>query len=392
MYYIMPISTLQDICYYLLMNVVDYVKWRGDIPFSIDPFNNVDGLVFSLFAYNSFDTLFKGRTSLTIEQLTKSYLTNKVMGNTIMERQIDDNNLIYQLSKSLRFKDLIVHNYVSIFHSLTTEQFAALMIDLPNNITVVSFRGTDNTLTGWNEDFELSYKEVQAQYDAVDYINNNARLFRKYILVGHSKGGHLALYAAMHCNKSIQKRILKVISNDGPGLRTGTFNNEDYNAIKDRFVKIVPEFDVVGSIFDTSNNKIVIQSDAKGLGQHSGITWQIEKNDFVKTTLDNDSILLSEVINNFLSKTSEEDRKKLTKDLFMTARNCNIRYISDINIKTIIDIVRNTADMSKDSKDIANLLFKEFVAVFGNNFIEEVKDVVNKTRKQIKSRVKKKQD
>ena len=390
MYYIMPISTLQDICYYLDMNVVDYVIWRGDIPFSIDPFNNVDGLVFSLFAYYSFDTLFKGIRSLTIEQLAKSYLSNKVMGNTIMEQQIDNNNLIYQLSRSSRFKDLVVHNYVSIFHSITTEQFAALTIDLPNNITVISFRGTDNTLTGWNEDFELSYKEVQAQYDAVDYLNKNAKLFRKYIIVGHSKGGNLALYSAMHCNKGVQKKILRVISNDGPGLRTGTFNLEDYNAIKDKYVKIVPEFDVVGSIFDTSNKKIVIKSDAKGLGQHSGVTWQVEKNDFIRTTLDNDSILLSEVINNFLSKTTEEDRKKLTKDIFMTARNCNIKYISDVNIKTIIDIVKNTADMSKDSKDIANLLFKEFVAVFGNNFIEEVRDVVNKTRKQIKSRVKKK--
>ena len=37
------------------MNLFDYLDWRGDVPFSVDPFNEVDNLLLSQLVYTEFE-------------------------------------------------------------------------------------------------------------------------------------------------------------------------------------------------------------------------------------------------------------------------------------------------------------------------------------------------
>ena len=38
-----------------MANINEYLDWRGDVPFSLDPFNDVDNLILSELAYTDFE-------------------------------------------------------------------------------------------------------------------------------------------------------------------------------------------------------------------------------------------------------------------------------------------------------------------------------------------------
>ena len=41
--------------------------------------------------------------------------------------------------------------------------FSAIKISLDNDTNFISFRGTDDSLVGWKEDFEISFRTTGAQ-------------------------------------------------------------------------------------------------------------------------------------------------------------------------------------------------------------------------------------
>ena len=354
------------------MDIIDYCKWRGDIPFSVDPLNYVDHLILSQFTYYELKGIIPENGYLTIEEIAEKYCLN---------RELDKYDLFLQdLGKSLRFKNIKVHNYVSVLHDITVEQFTAMTFDLPGNLSIISFRGTDDTITGWNEDFELSYKEIEAQKDALEYVDNNMRLFRRYILSGHSKGGNLALYAALKCKERNRRKIDKIISFDGPGLRDSVFDHDIYNEIENKYIKFMPGYGVVGFLFENGEKKTIVKSNERGFLQHLSFSWQVEKNDFVVLDkFEDDSILMQNVFSNFLDKTTEEQREIFVKEIFNEVRNSDINTLSDLavgDVKKIITLVKNFDSISAEAKDVGNIFLNEFISVYGNNLLGEINNTV----------------
>lgn len=372
------------------MNIIDYLVWRGDIPFSLDPINEVDYLILSDFIYCDFDGLFVGNRKLTIKELSNAYFLNeknlKLLDNSVSLS--DSARLLKHMSETKRFKDLLVHNYVSLLHDFNNEQFAALTIDISYNESIIVFRGTDDSITGWVEDFEMSFKEVESQKDAIKYVSENIGLFKKYVLLGHSKGGNLALYSAIHVNDRISKRIKKIISLDGPGLINGTFSEEKFNLMKDKFIKYSPSYAVVGSIFDNRENRIIVKANEKGFKQHFIHNWQIEGNRIIRENkIEEDAILFNKALDGFISKTSLDERKIFVEELSNALRKADVDTISDItsgDVKQLISIVGNIVSTSKEAKDIANLFFREFVDVFGSDIVDTLKDFVDEISNSIK--------
>ncbi|MBQ1508791.1 MAG: DUF2974 domain-containing protein, partial [Erysipelotrichaceae bacterium] len=196
------------------MNVIDYLHWRGDIRLHTDPFNLVDNVLLSKLSYVHFEGVFDDR--MTIKEAAKRY--EEINGNVP--------EILDELGKSDRFGNAVLHHYVSKTEKEGTMQFAALMIDLDDFTTYVAYRGTDGTIVGWKEDFMMLYRVVQAQEEAVAYLNRYGRHFRKLRVGGHSKGGILALYASMKADPAVQKKITAIFSNDGPGLGPGVYDEE----------------------------------------------------------------------------------------------------------------------------------------------------------------------
>ena len=322
------------------MNILDYCIWRGDITFKNDPFNEVDNLLLSQISYINFDDLITFEDKKTIKELSQLCLDNINTfrkGNKLLSDSIQ---VLKAMANTRRFCECAVYHYRSYLYKDSAEQFAAMMIDLPDHTTVVSFRGTDESLIGWKEDMMLSYQNVNAQKDALTYVEEYCHhQFRKYRFIGHSKGGNLALYAGTNCNKKIQKRMIQIISNDGPGLMKGTYSLKDYEAIKDRYTLIVPEKDGVGTIYEMATNKKTVITSANNIvSAHNMFNWMVERNHLIITEKESyETNLTRKIIHQILEETDDKEREIFVKEVF----NCLEQYDIHVAVKILKTISQN---------------------------------------------------
>ena len=240
-----------------MSNVSDYLKWRGDLDFSQAPFNDVDNLILAQIAYVDFTDIVPAPGS--IETITIAEAADTFF-DTHDEKEIKKCKsfigkapyLLREAAATKRFGSLILTNYVDYVDGGKEEQFAAFHVRIDNRLTYIAFRGTDDTLVGWKEDFNMSFlSPVPSQKDAVRYIDTTVqRSEGKLILGGHSKGGNLAVYASVFARPSVKKRIITVYNNDGPGFDSDFVKHPDYLAILPRIKSIVPYGSVVGMLLN----------------------------------------------------------------------------------------------------------------------------------------------
>lgn len=197
-------------------NIFDYMKWR-DIDLQKVEFNEIDNLILSRLSYFPFDGILSKKEEITLKE---AYERTKILGTTGRTLQAEDIDLYPILANSKRFGKVKITEFINKIELVEEEQFSAITVLLPDKTIYVSYRGTDNTIIGWKEDFNMSFSElVASQTDAVNYLNDIAKKYPNEIRVGgHSKGGNLAVYAAAFCKEEIKKRIIKVYNNDGPRI------------------------------------------------------------------------------------------------------------------------------------------------------------------------------
>lgn len=257
-------------------NILSYLRWRGDLTFDQCPFNDVDNLILSQLAYTDFCGIVPKENEnkwILLKDAVKEYRPVRAL------LQNDTEAFLWELARAPRFAGSRLSCYVDVIdHDREMTQFAALHIELSDGTVYVAFRGTDSTIVGWREDFSIGFQIVPAQKRAVNYLNKT--LLRddvKYRVGGHSKGGNLAVYAAMMCREEIQNRIVAIYSNDGPGLCRSITNREKYQKIQGRIRKIVPEFSVIGQLFNHENDCTIVKSSGNGILQHDLMTWNVER-------------------------------------------------------------------------------------------------------------------
>ncbi len=247
------------------MNILDYLDWRGDLTFAERPFNEVDNLILSTLAYLKMDGLVPENpaASVAIADLPAKY---KAAGYDQTAFFNDPYPLAEKAADTARFKDVRVSRYMSRTEVDEAVQFAAVTFDLGDGTKYVAYRGTDETIVGWREDFNLALlPETPGQSEAVAYVNAvAAETVSPLRLGGHSKGGNFAVYAAAFCEAATKKRILSVYSNDGPGFLREIADSDAYRSILPRIQKIIPESSLIGILLSGSEPKRVIASAVKG--------------------------------------------------------------------------------------------------------------------------------
>ena len=231
-----------------MANINDYLDWRGDIAISSDyEFNEVDSIILARFSYLLFDKI-DLKENETIESISKKM---KKFPNEDFNYN-GDKDLITKLGESKRFKSMKVSDYVKNNNFEAEEQFSAITVHLSDNEMYLSFLGTDGSIIGWKEDFNMSFMEnIPAQISGKKYTEIVANKYpnKRIILGGHSKGGNLVINTAVKCGEKIQRRIDKVFNFDGPGFTSDFYELQDYKAVEDRIYSFYPEFSVVGMIF-----------------------------------------------------------------------------------------------------------------------------------------------
>ena len=358
-----------------MANVFEYLDWRGDVPFSVDPFNSVDNLIFSWIAYTDFEGILSEGEGVFIEDAAKKYFELHTE-EEVMARNTFFKTAAFVLRRAAsveRFKNVLLENYVNVIDADRDEQCSAVTFRFPDGMRYAAFRGTDNTLVGWREDFNLTFMEETAgQRRAVEYVNKYLKGTDELILGGHSKGGNLAVYAGAFCDKNIQDRIKTVYSNDGPGFRQEVLDKQGYKDILPRIVSIIPEDSIVGMLLSNEYNNRIIKSSAKLVAQHDPMTWLVYGRDFVcADKISQNSRFIDKTMVKWLSTMSDEDRRSFTDSLFSSLDSTGVTTLGEISeggVKIISEAIKSFKSMDPEKQKEFSELVKRLIKI-GNEII-----------------------
>lgn len=315
-------------------NLFDYVNWRGDIPMSVDPFNEVDNLLLSALVYAPFSGLVPDKGSITL------YALNIAFWNKYTVSDISAANpalkyaplLLKRISTSRRYANVRACSFVDECNDKGQYQFAAMSFILDDGTYYTAFRGTDNTITGWREDLNFSYMTMTSgQALAVDYLDHMYRGTCQFVRIGgHSKGGNLAVYGAMYCSPDIQERIREVYTNDGPGFNRSVTDSEEYRRILPKIIKFMPEDSIVGILLDSGTQPEIIKSSRSGIYQHSPYTWMIRRNRIMRASERSDiSKFIDHTVDDWINMLDSDSKRVFIEVLFAAIESSGAKTISE---------------------------------------------------------------
>lgn len=356
-----------------MANILDYIAWRGDLTFAASPFNEIDALILSQIAYLNFDGLltvsFKDEVSL--EKLSEKFKNapdfekRADLGALINKLSVE---LLYAAGKSKRFGDIKVCGYTSKIDLETEKQFAAMTFKIEKQNTLVAFRGTDDTIVGWKEDFNLAIKEsVPAQKDALDYLNAAmSATTGKICVAGHSKGGNLAIYASAFASEKFRKRISAIYNNDGPGFQDATIALPQFQEIIPKINSYYPQCSIVGMIFSHAGKYTVVESDQSGLMQHDPFSWHVRATSVVALDgFDAGSVMFSRTFNTWLYELDTHKREQFIETIFNIIQATDAQTNSELennlfanSHKIIHAMINLDSETKKGVLETVRLLFK----------------------------------
>ncbi|MCD7837108.1 MAG: DUF2974 domain-containing protein, partial [Lachnospiraceae bacterium] len=242
----------------------------------------------------------------------------------------------------------------------------------------IAFRGTDETIVGWKEDFNMAFlSPVPGQSYSVKYLNMvTGKIRAPFYIGGHSKGENLAVYSAMNCAESVRSRIKKVYSMDGPGFRPEVLKDGKYENIADRVVKILPHSSLVGMLFERDIHFQVVESRSIGVAQHNPFTWKVEGRDFIRVSeLDEGARFMDEALNDWILSLNEEQLHAFVDTFYQVICASQaedlITLASDWK-KSINRVLSAMRDVDAETMNVIREIFKSLFEVLRLHMAEEV--------------------
>lgn len=346
-----------------MADMLDYLSWRGDILFSQLGVNEVDALLFSSFAYLPYDGVIPENLQIVVplETAAKVLLEQPPTGDVRMERNL---TLLKAAVETDRFRQVGVTFYRNVFDPEEETQFAAVTFLCDDGTAVLAFRGTDDSLIGWKEDFNMSFqRSVPAQRLAQEYVQRFAAYACATMhLVGHSKGGNLAVYAGAKCGELVQERVLDVYNFDGPGFTKWMLEEPGYRKIVPRVKTFVPQFSVFGMMLEREEEYRVILSNASGINQHEPYSWQVCGRSFVPgKELTEGSRFLDRTLTAWLVGLSNEERGEFFDGIFGLLMQENANQAKDVLRPQNILAALKSITLEEDKRRMLGSVLQELV-------------------------------
>lgn len=328
-------------------DLFDYLTWRGDLSFDQDPFGPVDGLILTTMCYVRLLGIVPSRPDKTVslKDAARGFLA---LPQEEMEKRVRvkrDIDLMAVLAETPRFADLMLGGYTDYLEEET--QFAVIAVHLNENETFVAYRGTDHTVAGWKEDFNMTFQEsVPAQRFAKEYLEDLARWIPgELTLGGHSKGGNLAVYAASMCAPDVRQRIKVVYSYDGPGFAENVLNSVGYLEMESRIQSFLPEAAIVGFMMEHRISHTVVKSSSVGVLQHGPYSWMVEGNNFIQADgFSRGSRVVEQAVKDWSAGMSDGDREELVETVYDIIQTTEAERVEELmslkNIRQLIKVVR----------------------------------------------------
>lgn len=371
-----------------MANVCEYIKWRGDLSLNQSKFNEIDNLILSRFSYFPFDKIIKENEVVTIKELSERFNQQDITKLPILWK--NDVDLFPLMGKSKRFGEMLATKYMNIIDVEKEKQFSAITVLMPDNTIFVSYRGTDNTIVGWKEDLNMSFKShIASQISAKKYLEIIAQEYpdKKIRIGGHSKGGNIAVYAATFTTREIKNRIINVYNNDGPGFCEDVIETPEYQEMIEKVHTYIPQSSVIGRLMNHREKYTVVESVQKGIMQHDLYSWQVLGKEFVTLEeVTNGSVFVDKTIKGWLEDVEPAKREQVIDVVFdilnatdaQTMKELKSNWFSSARI-----ILTSYKNIDNETKDMIwqtlNALFK----IAKNNIFEDLPKLPEKEQKRM---------
>ncbi|MBP3893028.1 MAG: DUF2974 domain-containing protein [Atopobiaceae bacterium] len=379
-----------------MASIYDYLQWRGDLTFAERSFDDADNIILSSLSYFDFSGIVPGEGGDGIRLADAcQQLLNKA-GDHVEDyvRSIArlDARFLRLMRDSARFADATLKGYVDVIDEARALQFSAMQIDLPDAGTYIAYRGTDDTLVGWREDFMLSFKVTEAQREAAAYLKRAMERIGADCpalrVGGHSKGGNLAEYAVINLSEDLRSRITCVYSNDGPGIAAEVTSGDSRTILGDKLRRLVPTYSVVGMLFARAGDpRTIVASNGIGIGQHDPTTWQVNPRGVnIAKDLIPQCKMINETIARWQGKLDLDERERVTNELFDALAAGGATTFDEIasskdGLQKVIKALRKMNDSS--GRDVAMALIESTLSTS----IDAVLKATNETMDMLKKNV-----
>ena len=367
-----------------MANIMDYLDWRGDLPLTVSPFNEVDGLILAELSFINFEGIVPppelGR-GVPLRDAAGPYFARhngqEIDMGVLVPGRIPD--LMCRMAHSVRFGGMLLNGYCELMDDAREQQFAALTVELGDSSIYLSYRGTDDTIVGWKEDLNMGYLEViPSQTRALEYLGRMTRQYpdAKLRIGGHSKGGNLSVYAAVKAPAAVQDRIVQVYNNDGPGFAKPLVGTPEHTRVADRILTVVPQSSVVGQLLEHEQNVEIVRSDAEGMLQHDGFSWQVVSDHFIHLDgFSREGKVIDETLESWEGSLSPKQREAFADALYTVLTASGAKTLSDLNgdkLKSAVTMLKTYSNLDRETRQLLSGSLRALVGSYAKNVANDV--------------------
>lgn len=370
-----------------MATVFDYIRWRGDIGFKASPICEIDALIFCELSYIFFNGIVPEKAedgTVTLAEAAEVFFERNAdkdiikLGEIVPDEIVD---LFRLAATSKRFADVELSAFTDIVDDESVEQFSAVTFFPTDDSLFIAYRGTDDSITGWREDFRMAFlTPVPAQRRAEEYLISAASdMDRKIYIGGHSKGGNLALWAAINASEEICNCIEKVYNFDGPGFLDNVWESAPYQRIADKITTVIPTGSIVGLLLKYDENYRVTKSTAKNyLYQHDALTWEVLGREFV---CDEDVVPEVKRVNNMVGRWVDSmepsEREAFVEGFFDILCSTNAKTVTEL-AENRSAVIKAFSNIDPETRQALMSVVKFFVGEGRSSVAEAIKSLIKK--------------
>ena len=373
-------------------NLFEYLLWRGDLTMAQAPFNEVDNLILATLTYIHFRDLISADITgqVTISEACSAFLALPVETQKTRMRIRNDGILAQKLIESPRISKIPMIFHRDVFDTQSQIQFAAMAFLLEDGSAFVGFRGTDNSIVGWKEDFNMTFQEVvPAQLAALQYLEDFSKAFDGRIRVGgHSKGGNLAVYAAASVPSTVRDRIIEVYNNDGPGFFRDFLQREGYTEILPRIKGYTPQSSLVGLLLEHEEPHTIIRSHEIGPLQHDPYSWEVLGGVFIRVDdVTSSSRMVDRTLKLWLEELTNEDRENFVEAVYDIFTQNDLQELREFkNVKILYGVLKSLHREDDNTKSMMTKTMGALARSVGQA-MRGVEDIVEDAEPVVKKKI-----
>lgn len=369
-----------------MANIISYLAEHGDKSFADLSLNQIDMLILNEIAYLP---LGEGR-DLTEDRVLKDWAESLLSREQDFLITAERLALLQALVSSARFSELELKVYVNEIDQTFEKQFAASLFCLPSlNYYQLVFRGTDDSLVGWKEDFNMTYmSEIPAQRRAVALLSEVAEQLSGSLFVsGHSKGGNLAVYASSFVSEVLQDKIEAIYAFDAPGVHQRVLASPGYERIKSKIVAVRPQDSIVGVMLESDTQPLIVASEKKGIEQHNVIHWQLDGYGFqLVQEATGTSQVLEQTFKSWTTELGGQDLKLLVNLIFDVFTEAGISSLNDLQSnlpQKLTEVLSAFSNLPNQKRDMIHQSFNVFIKHLLQFRMQQISQDFDKKREEI---------